>query len=405
MSTFPVALPGASNTLMWAPLEEVEPQALNQLRSIDALLVSKYSGGIRVMPDVHLGKGATVGSVIALRDALSPAAVGVDIGCGMSAVRTSLTVDDLPGDLSGIRSSIEARIPVGNGPAGSHQDSVSTSAKRAGITSEVASLWSRFKDLTAPIAQERESRAMSQCGTLGGGNHFIEVCLDDDGNVWLMLHSGSRNIGKELADHHIKVAKSLPHNADLPKSSQDLAVFLGNTVEMSRYMLDLTWAQQYARINRALMMQLLIEAMQEHFPNMTTKEPISCHHNYVAQETIEGMQMLVTRKGAISAKRGEPGIIPGSMGTGSYIVTGLGNPESFFSASHGAGRRMSRSEAKRRYTVDDLVEQTRGVESRKDQAVVDEIPAAYKDIDAVIAAQTDLVAVTAHLTQIVCVKG
>ncbi|GAB3720896.1 hypothetical protein GCM10028793_60190 [Nocardiopsis oceani] len=238
---------------------------------------------------------------------------------------------------------------------------------------------------------------------LGGGNHFLEVCLDDDGTVWLVLHSGSRNIGKELADHHIGRAQSLPHNQDLP--DRDLAVFLSDTPEMDAYRRDLFWAQDYARRNRDVMMGLACRVLANRVPGTTFEQWISCHHNYVAEETYEGVDVLVTRKGAIRAGQGDLGIIPGSMATGTYIVRGLGNPDSFNSASHGAGRRMSRNKARKTYSETDLAQQTKGVECRKDRGVVDEIPGAYKDLESVIDAQTDLVEVVAHLRQVVCVKG
>jgi tRNA-splicing ligase RtcB len=394
---FPVELSGAkSSTLMWAHEYEVGAQALQQLRNIAAL---PWVHGVRVMPDVHLGKGATVGSVIAMNQAVSPAAVGVDIGCGMEGVLTSLTAADLPDDLSGIRSRIEAAVPVG---FRSHDEPVSI--RRLGLNPRAWDwLWGSFNELHKGVHQ-RERKAQLQMGSLGGGNHFIEVCLDDEDRVWLMLHSGSRNIGKELAERHMSIAKELPHNADLP--DRDLAVFLSGTPQMAAYRRDLTWAQQYASRNRATMLALVMQAVRDSFDQkIRFDEPISCHHNYVAEEHIDGLDLLVTRKGAIRAGAGDLGLIPGSMGTGSYVVRGLGSERSFYSASHGAGRRMSRNEAKRRFTVDDLIAQTAGVESRKDAGVLDELPAAYKDIESVIAAQSDLVEVVAHLKQVICVKG
>jgi tRNA-splicing ligase RtcB (3'-phosphate/5'-hydroxy nucleic acid ligase) len=244
---------------------------------------------------------------------------------------------------------------------------------------------------------------MHQMGTLGGGNHFLEVCLDTDQRVWVMLHSGSRGIGNELAQHHIAVARTLAHNAELP--DPDLAVFLAGTPEMAAYRHDLYWAQDYARRNRAVMMRLVCDVLRAEFPQIAFEKPISCHHNYVSEENHFGEDVLVTRKGAIRAGRGELGIIPGSMGTGSYIVRGLGNPDSFESASHGAGRRMSRNKARKTFTTQDLAAQTSGVECRKDSGVVDEIPGAYKDIDTVMANQSDLVEVVAKLKQVVCIKG
>ncbi|MEV4467507.1 RtcB family protein [Micromonospora echinofusca] len=385
---------------VWTDPYAIEPQAAQQLRNIGAL---PWVQGVAVMPDVHFGKGATVGSVIAMRQAVSPAAVGVDIGCGMSAVRTTLTAADLPDDLAGLRSAIEATIPVG---FNQREKPVDPRRIRGLEQAGWDDFWRRFADLDRRVAQ-LETRAQRQLGTLGGGNHFIEVCLEqggaDDGRVWLMLHSGSRNIGKELAERHIAVARRLPHNADLP--DRDLAVFLAGTPEMDAYRRDLWWAQEYARRNRAVMLALLCGVVREQFPRVGYDEPISCHHNYVAEETYDGVDVLVTRKGAIRAGRGDLGVIPGSMGTGSYVVRGKGNPDAYCSASHGAGRRMSRAQAKRTYSTADLAAQTAGVECRKDAGVVDEIPGAYKDITQVMAQQEDLVEVVAHLKQVVCVKG
>ncbi|AUX40268.1 hypothetical protein SOCE26_016680 [Sorangium cellulosum] len=374
---------------MWTRPEEVEPVALEQLRNISALPWVFHH--VAAMPDVHFGKGATVGSVIAMRGAVSPAAVGVDIGCGMGALRTNLTASDLPDDLKRIRSDIERAIPVG---FASHD----APPKRF----VDLPLWEEFKSLT-PKVQGLFTKARCQLGTLGGGNHFIELCLDTEGRVWLMLHSGSRNIGKELAEIHIATAKKLAHNRDLP--DRDLAVFLAGTPEMKAYRHDLFWAQRYARANREAMFHLAEGALRRHFPDLEIQEAITCHHNYVAEEVHFGEEVLVTRKGAIRAGKGELGIIPGSMGTRSYIVRGLGNPEAFESASHGAGRKMSRGEAKRRFTVKDLAAQTAGVECRKDGGVLDEIPSAYKPIERVMEDQRDLVEVVAELRQVMCVKG
>ncbi|MER5352209.1 RtcB family protein [Kitasatospora sp. NPDC002551] len=383
---------------MWTDPATVEGQAMQQLRNISSL---PWLHGLAVMPDVHLGKGATVGSVIAMRGAVCPAAVGVDIGCGMSAVRTSLTAKDLPDDLSRLRSRIERAIPVGRGL---HSDPVDPGRMHGVPTGGWDDFWQRF-DAVAPEVKWRRERAAQQMATLGGGNHFIEVCVDDTGAVWLMLHSGSRNIGKELAEHHMGVAQSLPHNQGL--IDRDLAVFVADTPQMAAYRQDLFWAQEYAKRNRALMMALFQDVVRREFPRakVAFDEVISCHHNYVSEESYDGVDLLVTRKGAIRAGAGDYGIIPGSMGTGSYIVRGLGNEASFNSASHGAGRKMSRNAAKKRFTTQDLVEQTKGVECRKDSGVVDEIPGAYKPIEKVIEQQRDLVEVVAHLKQVVCVKG
>ncbi|MER5275979.1 RtcB family protein [Streptomyces sp. NPDC002809] len=394
-----VEVPGAKVPIrMWADPASVEDGAMQQLRNVATL---PWIKGLAVMPDVHFGKGATVGSVIAMHGAVCPAAVGVDIGCGMSAVKTSLTANDLPGDLSPLRSKIEQAIPVGRGM---HDDPVDPGRLHGLGATRWDDFWARF-DGVADAVKFRQERATKQMGTLGSGNHFIEFCLDEEGSVWLMLHSGSRNIGKELADFHIGQAQKLPHNQGLV--DRDLAVFLADTPPMQDYRNDLFWAQEYAKHNRAVMMALFQDVVRKEFrkAKVTFEPVISCHHNYVAEERYEGMDLLVTRKGAIRAGSGDFGIIPGSMGTGSYIVKGLGNEKSFNSASHGAGRRMSRNAAKRRFSTKDLEEQTRGVECRKDSGVVDEIPGAYKPIEKVIDQQRDLVEVVAKLKQVICVKG
>ncbi|MFI1361138.1 RtcB family protein [Streptomyces sp. NPDC020898] len=394
-----VEVPGAKVPIrMWADPASVEDGAMQQLRNVSTL---PWIKGLAVMPDVHYGKGATVGSVIAMQGAVCPAAVGVDIGCGMSAVKTSLTANDLPGDLSRLRSKVEEAIPVGRGM---HDSPVDPGRLHGFATGGWDDFWGRF-DGVADAVKFREERANKQMGTLGSGNHMIEICLDQTDSVWLMLHSGSRNIGKELAEHHIGIAQKLPHNQGLV--DRDLAVFISDTPQMAAYRNDLYWAQEYAKYNRAIMMGILKDVIRKEFKKAkpTFEHEISCHHNYVAEERYEGMDLLVTRKGAIRAGSGEFGIIPGSMGTSSYIVKGLGNEKAFNSASHGAGRRMSRNAAKRRFTVRDLEEQTRGVECRKDSGVLDEIPGAYKNIDQVMEQQSDLVEVVAKLKQFICVKG
>lgn len=391
-------LPGTRAPVkMWADPATVDDGALRQLRNVASL---RWTRQVAVMPDVHYGKGATVGSVIAMEQAISPAAVGVDIGCGMAAVRSSLSASQLPDDLSAVRSVIESAIPVGF--AGHNRP-----VRPAQGTGGWEAFWNEFRHLH-PGVQKREQNARRQMGTLGGGNHFIELCLEqggpDAGRVWLMLHSGSRNIGKELAERHIEMARRLPHNADLP--DRDLAVFLTGTPEMDAYRHDLWWAQEYAARNRATMLRLGLAAVEQALGRpVTWDEPISCHHNYVAEEVHDGREVLVTRKGAIRAAKGDLGIIPGSMGTGSYIVRGLGNEDALSSASHGAGRKMSRGQAKRTFTAADLAAQTAGVNCRKDLGVVDEIPGAYKDIAEVMARQADLVEIAHHLKQVVCVKG
>lgn len=401
---FPVALPGATNrnTLMWAHPHEVEPAALDQLRNISRL---PWVDRVRVMPDVHLGKGATVGSVIAMHDAVSPSAVGVDIGCGMGAVRTNLRLDDLPDDLHSLRMAIEAAVPVGfSGNDG--QALILRTDHR--LRNRFDQLFGEFGQLRAKGIDEREGRALSQCGSLGGGNHFIELCAaEQDDHLWITLHSGSRNIGKELAERHIATARTLEHNLGLP--DRDLAVFLAGTAEMDAYLHDLWWAQDYAMLSRTIMLATVQRVVGDwfaaHGQTVAFEQPVLCHHNYVARETYDDVELIVTRKGAIRAALGDRGLIPGSMGTGSYVVRGLGNEQSLNSASHGAGRRMSRGAAKRTFTADDLARQTAGVECRKDAGVVDEIPGAYKRIEDVMAAQVDLVEVEVRLQTLLCVKG
>ncbi|MFD9724089.1 RtcB family protein [Streptomyces sp. NPDC059072] len=394
-----VEVPGAKVPIrMWTDPASVEDSAMRQLQNTAGL---PWIKGLAVMPDVHYGKGATVGSVIAMKDAVCPAAVGVDIGCGMSAVKTSLTANDLPGDLSKLRARIEQVIPVG---AGMHREAVDPGRLYGFPERGFGDLWERF-DYVADAVKFRRDRALRQMGSLGQGNHHIELNLDNSGAVWLTLHSGSRGIGNQLADHHIGIARGLSHNQGL--IDRDLAVFLAATPEMAAYRHDLYWAQEYAKYNRAVMMSLFKEVLRKEFrkAKVSFDQEISCHHNYVAEEQYDGVDLLVTRKGAIRAGSGEYGIIPGSMATGTYIVKGLGNKAAFNSASHGAGRRMSRNAAKKRYSARDLVEQTKGVECRKDSGVVDEIPAAYKPIEQVMEQQRDLVEVVAKLKQVVCIKG
>jgi tRNA-splicing ligase RtcB len=381
---------------LWTRLDEVEPAAREQLLNVAALPWVAHH--VAVMPDVHFGKGATVGSVIAMRGAVSPAAVGVDIGCGMAAARTNLRAEDLPTNLGRVRGALEGAVPVG---FESHGDPV---AGRLGdeLGPAIARLMKRFCDLT-PEVQDLQSKAGKQVGTLGGGNHFIEICLDTTGAVWLMLHSGSRNIGKSLADVHITRARKLGHNENLP--DRDLAVFLAGTKEMKAYRHDLYWAQEYAALNRRAMLHLCEDVMRRFWPHVAFEAPVLCHHNYVAEEMHFGESLWITRKGAISAERGQLGIIPGSMGAKSFIVRGLGHPESFRSASHGAGRRMSRAKAKKQFSVADLCTQTAGVECRKDAGVLDEIPQAYKDINQVMKDQSELVEIVTELKQVLCVKG
>jgi tRNA-splicing ligase RtcB len=381
---------------IWAPLAEVDSQVIAQLKNVASLPWVVHH--VAVMPDVHAGRGATVGSVIAMRGAVAPAAVGVDIGCGMAAVETTLKAKDLPDDLRRLRVAIESAVPVGK----DWHDEPAWEAAPDDLRAAGKSLMERYPGLSGRT-HGLGRRVACQIGTLGGGNHFIEVCLDTTGTVWLMLHSGSRGVGAALAEHHIEIARRLNHNQAL--EDPDLAVFLAGTPAFEAYRRDLYWAQEYARFNREVMLHLLERVLRRFWPRVGFRDAISCHHNYVAEEHHLGEDVLVTRKGAIRAGAGELGIIPGSMGVKSYIVRGRGNPASFESASHGAGRRMSRTEARRRFSVADLREQTDGVECRKDHGVIDEAPKAYKNIDRVMAQQEDLVEVVAELKQVVCVKG
>ena len=401
MSIYPVPLSGTVNTLMWTDETGIEEAAIRQLRNVSAL---PWTHGLRVMPDVHYGKGATVGSVIAMHQAVAPAAVGVDIGCGMTAVRTNLGPDRLPDDLGRLRRTIERGVPVGNG---AHKDHSPTIDRHGRLKRRFKEMREGFESLQARRLARSfgrlETKAVNQIGTLGGGNHFIELCAGDDDRIWVTLHSGSRGIGNRLAQEHMEVAQSLTHNKGLV--DRDLAVFLSHTPQMEAYLHDLRWAQSYALLNRDVMLASICDDLSRHIPRIAFEDPIRCHHNYVAVETYDDLELIVTRKGAIRAGKDDLGVIPGSMGTGSYIVRGLGNPASYESASHGAGRRMSRSQAKQRFTTEDLAEQTRGIECRKDPGVIDEIPAAYKDIDEVIRAQSDLIEVIARLQTLLCVKG
>lgn len=377
------------NADFWVPLNEVESEALDQVRNVCSL---PWVAKVSIMPDVHAGKGCCVGSVIGMKGAVSASLVGVDIGCGMAALKTNLKASDLPDNLALIRAQVERDIPVGFNT-------------HSAVSNDVLGLdiWKDFKNLDTHV-QSRLDKALSQVGTLGGGNHFIELCLDQDQNVWMMLHSGSRNIGKELAEIHISKAKELEHNVGIV--DRELATFLAGTPEFKAYKHDLEWAQKYALYNRSHMLNLYTAALRRFFPQLQVLETIQCHHNYVATESLSsGEELIVTRKGAIAAHQGQMGIIPGSMGACSFIVRGLGNQESICSASHGAGRRMSRSKAKKTFTLDDVKEQTLGVECKKDASVIDEIPGAYKDVRKVLAYQTDLVEIIAELKQVLCVKG
>ncbi|UDL15924.1 RtcB-like RNA ligase [Microbacterium phage Pumpernickel] len=409
-NNFPVELPGAkTRTLMWAWEHEIEPQAVQMIRDVGSL---EWVDELRIMPDVHLGKGATIGTVIGSKNAICPSAVGVDIGCGVNAVKTNLKRDDVEDILHKLRIAIEGAVPVGfnsHGEALRHKDLKELSHGKNHLPGQVSMLLDGFEDLMAPGASKLEEKAGKQLGTLGGGNHFIELCTDEEDNIWITLHSGSRNVGKELAERHISIAKKLPQNKDLPKNVKDLSVFVRDTPEMLAYRYDVSWAQEYAAVSRSIMMGLVRRELTRAVPKVRFEDEINCHHNYVAEEThlIDGeeVDLIVTRKGAISARKGELALIPGSMATGSYIVRGLGNEASLTSASHGAGRKMSRSEAKRTYTVEDVKESMKGIESRTDAGVIDEITHAYKNLEDVVTAQSNLVEKVARLQTILCVKG
>jgi tRNA-splicing ligase RtcB (3'-phosphate/5'-hydroxy nucleic acid ligase) len=351
---------------------------------------------VSLMPDVHLGKGALVGSVVATEDAIIPAAIGVDIGCGMAAIKTPYGASQLDGKLKQIRLEIEAAIPTGFNDNKAIEKTVTNWQG-----------WQQFKDLHSGV-KDLEGKAAKQMGSLGGGNHFIEVCLDAEDQVWLMLHSGSRHIGNALAQRHIETAKGLAKLAAEKLPDPDLAYFVQGTAEFDAYWRDLQWAQGYALYNRVVMMTRLKRIIERYLAGGKPMKPlleVNCHHNYAEREVHFGQEVYVTRKGAVRARETDYGIIPGSMGAKSFIVKGKGNADSYCSCSHGAGRLMSRNKAKLNFSLDDLIKQTAGVECRKDAGVIDEIPGAYKPIAQVMANQADLVEVVATLKQVVCVKG
>lgn len=389
----------------WTRGVPVEDEAKNQLRNLATLpFIYKH---IAVMPDTHWGMGSTVGSVIATKGAIIPAAVGVDIGCGMMATRTSLTASDLPDNLLALRSLIESKVPHGRTDNGGPNDRGAWKNIPDAVASAVTNKMSPLKYLVDkyPKMERAAARFPHQAGTLGTGNHFIELCLDESQNVWVMLHSGSRGIGNSIGSHFIAEAKKDMERWFINLPDKDLAYIPDGSTLFSDYMYALDWAQDFASINRELMMNAVLGALQSVKPFKRDLEAVNCHHNYVNMESHYGEQVLVTRKGAVAAHKGMLGIIPGSMGAKSFIVRGKGNPESFCSCSHGAGRAMSRSEAKRRFTLEDHAKATAGVECRKDADVIDETPDAYKSIDAVMAAQSDLVEIVHTLKQVLCVKG
>lgn len=358
-----------------------------------------------VMPDVHFGLGATIGSVIPTKGAIIPAAVGVDIGCGMMATRTSLTASDLPDNLHSLRTELERLIPHGMTKRGRDRGSWETPPEM--VDQAWTDLVADFKYICAKHPRLKNTNNRKHLGTLGTGNHFVEICLDEHEHVWIMLHSGSRGVGNAIGNHFIEIARKdmQKHFINLP--NKDLAYLVEGTEHFDDYWFAVGWAQRFAMKNREIMMQSAIKALATIVPKpfQARLEAVNCHHNYVEKEEHYGEEVMVTRKGAVRARLGEYGIIPGSMGAKSFIVRGLGNQESFCSCSHGAGRVMSRTEAKRRFTVEDQIAQTEGVECRKDAAVIDEIPSAYKPIEDVMKAQSDLVEVVYTLRQVVCVKG
>lgn len=390
---------------MWTKGVPVEDEARKQLENAARLpVVFKH---VAAMPDVHLGIGATVGSVIPTIKAIIPAAVGVDIGCGMMAAKTTLRAEDLPDNLGPLRSAIEQAVPHGSVARHRGRDPGSWENPPVSVDQVWATLAEEFDLLCELHPRLANTNNRKHLGTLGSGNHFIEICLDEAGFVWFMLHSGSRGVGNAIGTHFIELAKKDAelHQRNLP--DKDLAYFEEGARYFGDYVRGVSWAQKFAMRNREVMMANLIATVRKVIakPFESHVEAVNCHHNYVQQERHFGQDVFITRKGAVSARRGELGIIPGSMGARSYIVRGLGNPESFESCSHGAGRVMSRTKAKKMFSVEDHIKATEGVECRKDANVVDEIPMAYKDIDAVMAAQQDLVEVVHTLKQVVCVKG
>lgn len=390
----------------WTMGVPFDDNARRQLKNIASLpFVYRW---VAVMPDVHFGKGATIGAVIPTIDAVIPAAVGVDIGCGMMAVKTDLRARDLPDNLASVRAAIEYAVPYGRTTGHGRKDEGAWQTPPRIVTRAWREqLAERFKALTAKHDVLKKTNNLNHLGTLGTGNHFIELCLDEHQAVWVMLHSGSRGVGNRIGTHFIELAKKDMARQHIHLPDKDLAYLREGSQYFNDYVEAVGWAQDYARINREIMMQRTLDAvaMALGLPVLRQEQAVNCHHNYVAREYHYGQEVLLTRKGAVSARKDELGIIPGSMGARSFIVRGLGNEESFCTCSHGAGRVMSRTEAKRRITVAQHAEATRGVECRKDAGVLDETPAAYKSIEAVMAAQSDLVEIVYALKQVLCVKG
>lgn len=390
---------------MWTRGVPVEDEARAQLsRAAQMPFVFKH---VAAMPDVHVGIGATVGSVIPTKGAVIPAAVGVDIGCGMMAARTSLVASDLPDNLEGIRSAIEQAVPHGRDVGRGKRDKGSWGDPPAAIVEAWATLAQRFDRIVEKYPRLKNTNNLVHLGTLGTGNHFIELCLDEEQRVWVMLHSGSRGIGNAIGSFFIELAKQDMRKWHINLPDENLAYFPEGTDHFDDYVEAVGWAQDFAALNRQMMMTNVIRALRGQIakPFDAELEAVNCHHNYVQRENHFGENVLVTRKGAVRAAKGVLGIIPGSMGAKSFIVRGLGNAESFDSCSHGAGRVMSRTAAKKLVTLDEHIRDTAGVECRKDEGVIDETPKAYKPIEAVMAAQADLVEIVHTLKQVVCVKG
>ncbi len=384
----------------WTKGVYVENQAIEQARNCASLpFIYKH---IALMPDVHWGMGATVGSVIPTVTAIIPAAVGVDIGCGMCAVKTSLTANDLPDNLAPVRDEIEQAVPVGFHDFGDDVPKIAETVWYGGFKNRYDILQHKYKAVSTKKTPAR------QLGTLGGGNHFIEVCLDENDDVWIMLHSGSRGVGNRIGQFFIAEAKRDMERLFINLPDKNLAYVVEGSEIFDDYVNAVQWAQEYARTNRDLMMRQVLTAVAKSLGRddiSSEQVAVNCHHNYIEKENHFGRNVWITRKGAVRARKGDLGIIPGSMGAKSFIVSGLGNEDSFHSCSHGAGRIMSRTAAKKRFTLKDHAAATEGVECRKDAGVLDETPAAYKDIDAVMAAQSDLVKIVHTLKQVVCVKG
>lgn len=396
---------GGTHVKMWTRGVPVDDKAREQLAKAAKMpFIFKH---VAAMPDVHVGIGATVGSVIPTLGAVIPAAVGVDIGCGMMAARTSLVASDLPDNLAGIRSAIEAAVPHGRSVGRGRRDHGSWGDPPASVVEAWALLQQRFDALCAKYPRLKNTNNLTHLGTLGTGNHFIELCLDEEQRVWVMLHSGSRGVGNAIGTFFIELAKKDMRTWHINLPDEDLAYFPEGTQHFDDYVQAVEWAQDFARLNRRVMMTHALDALRSQIakPFDAECEAVNCHHNYVTREHHFGENVLITRKGAVRAAKGTMGIIPGSMGAKSFIVRGLGNADSFDSCSHGAGRVMSRTQAKKLVTLDEHIADTAGVECRKDTGVIDETPKAYKPIEAVMAAQADLVEIVHTLKQVVCVKG